>query len=782
MSHKNPNDNNPAVVLDLTSRRGGREAVGAIVKSCRECAIEKLDERLTVMFERADDTLFDLGERAGSNMFQTRYFDSMRELRRQRKTSVRTFHEELRRAFKDFSSNNTEAAQRPSGGASTHTPHEGLSLVDDEEYEETLAINNMVGKAQTRYRYALHPLSKRFSVLRGGMEMEFGAGPVGPARICEAFSIASESFELEIQARIVVYKLFDRFVMEHLEELYASLNQILVEAGVLPHFKTTFKRPTSEGGMGTQPVDAGQSTGDDPLSSQQATDASMLPAGASEEDRMLTVIENMLAIRHGGHGGHGGARVQAGSARTPMSVAQRSAAVSNASASGAGASLWAALEALQSRVAGAPYEGQAAEQVQLRQLLASTAAGPHQANVQPDVSNQEQDTIDLVAMLFEFIVQDKNLPDPIQATLTRLQIPYLKIALRNRRFFAQRSHPARRLLDAMARAGIGWTQRDDRSAMLLNQLRSIVERVLAEFEDDVDLFDTLLEEFDEFMEKYQKVSRVAEKRTTEAAQGRERLQHARTRAAQEITRRLKQPDLPTVVRYLLGQPWSNVLLLTLLRKGARSEEWTQALMVADDLIWAVQPKVDAAARSRLREMILPLLDAIADGLELVAIHNEELERIQGELIEAFEQALNAESAPQVPKALQGEEKDVELPDWVVELGDTPVVVQKPAESKDKESPDQRLQIALGAWFEFTGEEGEVQRGKLSWISPISRRYLFVDQKGLKVADKAPDELSAGLREGTIRVLDDEALMDRALVSIEKKLREEVPEKASQEST
>ena len=38
-------------------------------------------------------------------------------------------------------------------------------------------------------------------------------------------------------------------------------------------------------------------------------------------------------------------------------------------------------------------------------------------------------TLDIVAMLFDYILDDKNLPDPVRMLIGRLQIPVLKVAL-----------------------------------------------------------------------------------------------------------------------------------------------------------------------------------------------------------------------------------------------------------------------------------------------------------------------------------------------------------------
>ena len=69
----------------------------------------------------------------------------------------------------------------------------------------------------------------------------------------------------------------------------------------------------------------------------------------------------------------------------------------------------------------------------------------------------ESMTIEMVAMLFDFIFETKDLPDGIKALLARLQIPVLKAAMLDGAFFAKKSHPSRLLVNALAEAGLGWS-------------------------------------------------------------------------------------------------------------------------------------------------------------------------------------------------------------------------------------------------------------------------------------------------------------------------------------
>ena len=137
---------------------------------------------------------------------------------------------------------------------------------------------------------------------------------------------------------------------------------------------------------------------------------------------------------------------------------------------------------------------------------------------------QDEDTIDLVGMLFDYAVQDRNLPAPIQALLGRLQIPYLKVALMDRDFVARKAHPARRLLDDVAQACVGWSEESDKDQRLYNKVQEVVGTLLREFDDDTGVFERLNTDFNDFVDKNRKRAELVERRTAEAARGREKLE------------------------------------------------------------------------------------------------------------------------------------------------------------------------------------------------------------------------------------------------------------------
>ena len=412
------------------------------------------------------------------------------------------------------------------------------------------------------------------------------------------------------------------------------------------------------------------------------------------------------------------------------------------------------------------------------------------------VTAADEDTIDLVGMLFEFILQDKNLPAEIQAQLARLQIPYLKVAILDKHLFAKKEHPARRLLDELAQAGVGWSEESDKDHRLFQRIRQIVESLLKDFDEDTGIFEREYLSFVEFFAGLKKRADVAEQRTTETARGREKLHSARKLAAKEILLRMEGKPVPEVIRHVLTRPWANVLVLTSLRQGENSHQWQASLRVADELIWSAQRKDTEDERQRLRALVPELEKALRQGLSLVAYQEADVNHLIAELGKLYAVLLevsvsrdiaNDDFADGMP-TFDDDESTMLIVEEKVKFTPPPsanddtnfvdeIVLGAKGEEDDEENEvfddayvETARAIKVGTWVEFRDKVGHIERAKLSWISPISAKYLFVNRKGLKVGDKTVWGLAAELRAGSAEILEDVPLFDRALDAIVERLK------------
>jgi len=732
--------------LDPSSERGG-----ALLNTVRDIAGKRLQILINGMFEHVDDALFDLAEKAENNAAQMHYFDGMREVRKRRPMVERSFLAQISRELTDFAS-----SYRNNGGNSGVSLPVGsmeLSLVADNELEESLAITSMIGKNETRLTRDLFAVNQRLSVIYGGIKIDDATNPVGPAALSQAFRQAMRELNAEMRVKLIIYKLFDRYVLASLDELYTEVNAELVRAGVLPQLRHEIPR------AGGAPRTAGAATtAADGSAAAAAPEGSFLAEDeASASSELIQTLRTLFSARRTVPG-TAQQHLPAGAVQMPsaneligaLSVLQSQAAINQQMPMGAGNAM---------ELAG---EVQQLKEHLLAQIGSLRGEKPSQ------VSTIDEDTIDLVGMLFEFILEDRNLPTDMQVLLARLQIPYLKAAILDRKLFAHRQHPARRLLDSLADAAKGWSAESDRDHRLHDKIKSIVDRLLQDFDDDMSIFERLCAELQEFQDISRRRAELAEQRVAESTRGREKLEQARRRAAREILSRIEGQHLPPLIHGILSRAWANYLVLTILRQGEESSEFRDALRFANDFIDSTKPARTLDERRALRQMLPGIERALRRGLANVAFQESDIDRLLAQLHTYYRHQLG-EAVPEAEVQAVEESATLPIPESIQPIAESEAELARsePEPEPVLDTPEMQLvgELKPGTWLEFVTGPETIERAKLSWISPMSGRYLFVNRRGLKVADYSPHELAQALASGTARVLESTALFDRALDAI-----------------
>lgn len=767
------------------ARKGfsSQEAVG-LLRECRELTIRELSAALVRMMGKVDDALFELAEKAENNAVQSLYFDAMREVRLKRASMEIGFKAQLMEGFnREIRKENEAGEDRPSLASPRM---EELDLVEHDALEESLAVSNMVSKIEVTCKEELGLLNRRIGYLLNDPELSRAKNPIGPEVVCNAFREACGDVESGIKVKLIIMKLFDRYVAsESMLPVYREVNRLLIERGVLPELRHEVKRTATQ----RQPQTGGVVPG--------VPDAPGMPgvagAAGSDEDVFATLQQLMYRGVSGGAptGGAGGMTggivlggVGAGGGMGP--------------GAGTGPGFMNTLTLLQQGnselVAGGIGNLSSADLVSgsvnvIRNIQASGIAG--------NVGGVDGMIIDVVAMLFDYILDDADIPPAMKALIGRLQIPLLKVGMLDKSFFSRKSHPARKLLNRLAEAAVGWNGEQDQG--LYKIIESVVQRVLVEFESDVSLFGTLLEEFEDFLDQERQKAALLEEQSARMVQGKERLRLAKQRVRIEVQRRCRSM-LPQFVRQFLVSYWQNLLLVSLIKDGEESIEWKRNLTTMDNLVWSLQPKTNATERDRLVKLLPSLLRLLREGMALISMREEDFQVFLEQLANAHATIVNAvprehEAAndagvlddplselaqPTEPEPVE-EDKTVTTATLhrLVEAGhieaEEIVLVEEEAKPQDlveDEFVERVRGLSQGMWVEFAQEDGGTLRAKLTWISPVTGVYLFTNRQGLKACDKTVQGLAAELRRGSARILDDAPLFERAVSSVIDGLRKQ----------
>ncbi|UVE18510.1 DUF1631 domain-containing protein [Pseudomonas sp. LS44] len=784
MNNNQGNPPNRPKAAPTLANRAIQPRFGELVQSCRKLAMNRLAEHLTGVFGQVDDTLFECAEKAENNQVQTLFFDNMREIRRQRPQIERSYHQKIAQNFADFIDGKLKEREEPEELDATQ-----FTLVQNEDYEESLQVTNMVSRVKARCAQHLFALEQRLAVLNNGQKLGEDSNPFGPQAIAQAFRDALAPCPFPLRIKTILYMLFDRHVMQSLDSLYEAMNKRLIEAGVLPNLKYSALRSPNTARPAstptpTQPSAAPAAAAVEPSSgarvlggnSQPDPEAAAPPAGPSPSAPPTPITVNLndppstdpgalfsgLAALLSEYRQREGETPLLGGTRSISSFAPR-----GATRTYSAGELLEALNRLQEKSAHdlsqRLHQPQPVEELKA-DLQAQLETHSHLPG-QQKLSDQEADVIDLVGMLFDFILDDENLPDICKTALSHLHTPYLKVALQDKALFTQHHHPARRLLNAMAQAGVLYGSEGDERG-LLAKMHWVVERVIQGYSGDLSLFDSLLEEFNEYIATLRHKVELRERRAVEAAKGRDKLLDARQQAVDVIVKTLQGRELPAIMRNFLELTWADVLVFIHLRHSQHSEEWQRACEAAEQLAWSGTP-LSEQDHQRLQDLRVPLLDTLRKGLELLGgYHGDGIRRLLQDIVACQHavQAKHPELAAKLATKLPESPLGAMLGEDAALLNSAP---RSGLSAHAQVLAKELSRIEFGTWFEFANG-GQPRLLKLSWFSPTTHNYMFVDHSGQRVAIKPLTLLASEMEQGLARIVPAQStapLMDRALTAI-----------------
>ena len=402
----------------------------------------------------------------------------------------------------------------------------------------------------------------------------------------------------------------------------------------------------------------------------------------------------------------------------------------------------------------------------------------------------ESMTIELVAMLFDFIFETKDLPDGIKALLARLQIPVLKAAMLDGAFFAKKNHPSRLLVNALAEAGRGWTPVMGTNDPLYSHIDALVHRILDGFTDDLTIFDEAREKLERFLADEEQAAEANIQSTAEEIDQTDRREMAEIVAKSEIERRIEMYPVPNFLAWFLRQQWVGTLQDLYLTQGEESEPWEQAIAMLEDLVWSVQPKRTKDDRKHLVALLPALLKRLSAALERIEWPPEGRDKFMANLVEAHAASVKPAiattslgTASVAEQALAEAEQakadgDAEKAAKAEALAQAMTQAEPEPIKEPEVIDDQFLEIAQdlerGTWIEFEADDGQLAFAKLAWISPLRGTYLFTNRQGLKALSMNAEELAERFRTDRARLVEAAPLIDRAFGSVMASFAETMP--------
>lgn len=687
------------------------------------------------------EELFLLADGTRERLVQTRYLDLRRDVER----DWTNFIEAFRRHFTDV---------RPSaGGADLDVPDfEGLQLVDDGVLSERIVLREFSAQLAETCDEELYGLDRRVASLLGYENPEEGVNPLAPMSICQALADACGAFECGAESRILLLRRIERHMHLALPALYREINTELIERGILPDLKRNYSRAatTRTSSQGAAASSSANTPRNPPLTDLPQASISA-ESGVALPQGIFAVMQRMMA-----------ARTSNGQGMPPMpTIGHHGADGSDPNAATISQSFLQSLNALQ-HVEWQPSSSIAVNQIrQVRDSDAAQQIGPLEAV-----------TIDIVAMLFDFIFNDEELPATVKSLVGQLQIPVLKVAMLDHSFFASRQHPARRFLDSITGVALHWGAGAGESDPFLQRLELLVARIQQEFETNVEIFSEAIADLENFVTEHEAEEAATVEIVADATLRRE-AEEAAAERVQTALRPLLAKAQADVVRAFIAEPWAAVLRLKALVADAESTVWLDTLEVAEQLIWSVEPKADPDERLRLISALPMLLARLNAGLSLIEIDANTRNAFFDALVELHAAAMKgtpstAPQSPPVETPTQAPTGDGDLlvtrrtEDGVV-IEDVMLVGAAPMRrARDRAALDQVRELKRGDWVDFIDAEGNVGRERLNWVSPQKGILVFSNHRAAKAISISPEALARQIRDGAARIVETCSVFDKAI--------------------
>jgi uncharacterized membrane protein YkvA (DUF1232 family) len=471
------------------------------------------------------------------------------------------------------------------------------------------------------------------------------------------------------------------------------------------------------------------------MSASQALNLGQLLSGSAASAELSQVVASVL-------NGPPAARSQV----TRMLADPQRYAMENALALPASPALLTSLSALQS--ANLPTEGGAFDFM--------AALGDQ---VRSQSHPLDQLTIELVNMVFDYILDDRQVPDTVKREISRLQIVAVKAAILDRTFFARRNHPMRQLLDRVAEVASDPEVATDEASRFVVGLRGTVDYLVHKFTDDLAIFTAALETLEKILEEERQSRQTELAPTTAELARKEEAEIAHHTALAEIKRRVTRKT-PPFVRDFLYQWWTKTLVDAYMKEREGDDSWTHRLGVVDALVWSVSP-LRTAEIQQLAAMLPTLMRSLLRGMNTIDMPSDARHGFFNQLMQAHTAAINAAKA-QAAKA-QPVPAEVAAGADAGPATEPDLPEEAPATTPPADDYFVHTAMALerGAVVEFIDGQAEV-RSKLIWVSPKQTILLFTSSAA-GARKLTPPAFAELLRDGKARVVEvSEALMDRVV--------------------
>lgn len=552
---------------------------------------------------------------------------------------------------------------------------------------DSLTLSRAIQATNQNQQQAQWQLTQRISLLRGGRRCEEQDNPLAPLAICHTVQDAICEVDIDPRVRLILYEVFAELLEEGAAGFYASVNQYLVDAGVLPNL---LNAPSQAAAPKPQPASLPAMASASAEWEQELDQALVL---LDNEVEWPAPVQNALALP--------------GIMPTPTYIS--------------------ACTLLQRQIA-AHVDFQQDKLIDpastKRQYFKYLVA--HMSRQRAGLNRDMLLAVELLTRMFQALCDDDKLPVTLRCLVSFLYAPCIRVALTDRSFFLQPDHPARALLDTLLRESSIWLTSHADDPTVINTVRGLVSTLACDLSEEGLNFSQALSELTNYIDMLNRRAGQTEQREVQAQAGMESLDRARARAQQEVQQALDQLYVHPALRDYVSGPCTDFLTYILLQHG-EDRHWTQALRLLKGIALSIRGQLPREQLIQFQRGQQRLYKAVSKGLEETGYEG----MLARDLLDCLRQA---------------QQHLVEL--LALPERGHPEAATQPGGSRHNASLDQ---LEVGQWYRFQDrpQSGPIQL-KLAWHSEGCARALFVDAGGTRRRLEYADALAKALANGQLQ--------------------------------
>lgn len=743
-----------------------------IVAALRKQLTNVIPDMARGIFKYLDDELLELAKDAKSNAEQSEYFAMMSTLEKAKKEVAQGFANDILgqidkpRDLQTILDARKKAEEERKAQSAKRIK---LSLVNTDEFEDWLAVANLVTRSERMYeKYQTQLLHDMGMLVDSWSHAE--ANPLGTSAIIRAMDDAFSTVELTKEIREKFYDGLESKMLPQFRNLYTNSVNLLDESGLFPEMDeedyvspaSPASRPPAESKSEPEPVPESEEEVEDLLEE-------LFEEEDAEEDEVEEEFEDEIeerprrsSRRRSSRSRRRSAGSRATAARQPkrrtddVGEAIRNIYQSVRDLIGAKGGLEPEYDDGEDffeddeieDLLGA-LEGEIADhsgtRMPVRERFMETAAMMGGRQVSP----QTLQRMEVVENLVDTIEEDELLAPSAKDWIRQLELTLNRVATGNENFLSEHNpHSSIKVVNQLARlngAEAGASKR---------VVDEIVQEINETYDENPRVFDHALERLEPLVERQNRAFTGNVQRTVKASEGQQTLVNAQRAVVSEMDNRYAGREVPEILFRLLMPGWRNLLVNTHLREGEDSATWRKHVRALDQVFQHLDPNADP---SQSPHYLPPdeLIQHIEESLD--SISYEPGQRIP--LINSLRQVVNGDlTADDMPSVPLGEHTIADNLGFA-DVSRTEETRQRIREENESDTRwrrcfDRAQLLHTGAWVEFlkVGEEPEI--AIVAWTNDEATRFVFVNRRGVKTHDLTVEEFALMMLEGGVRILEE----------------------------